>query len=129
MARISLPVAWKGHYMEEKHSRLGVASFGISVLIGCGIFAMIIIAGVLSSGRVEHGQAYPGQALVGLATIALLAADILAVGLGIAALCQTGTRRLFGILGLTFSSLTLMGTVGLIILGLLYAGRYASHAG
>lgn len=115
--------------MEEKHSRLGMASFGISILIGCLIFALIIVAGVLNSGRIEHGQAYPGQTLVGLAILALLSADVLAVGLGIAALCQSGTRRLFGILGLTFSSLTLMGTVGLIILGLVYASRYASHVG
>lgn len=129
MARFSLQLAWKGHYMEEKHSRLGMASFGISIFIGCLIFILFIVAGALSSGRVDHGHPYPGQSLVGLAILALLAADFLAVGLGIAALCQTGTRRLFGILGLAFSSLTLMGTVGVIILGLMYAGRYASHGG
>jgi hypothetical protein len=115
--------------MEEKHSKIGIASFGISILVGFLVVAMFVIAGALNAGRVEHGHDYPGQTFVGLSIIALLAADVLAVGLGIAALCQSGTRRLFGILGLTFSSVTILGTVGLIIIGIAYASRFASHAG
>ncbi len=53
-----------------------------------------------------------------------MAADVLAVGLGIAAVCQTGKKRLFGILGLVFSGGTIMGTIALIIIGLIYAGRF-----
>jgi hypothetical protein len=110
--------------MDNKHSRLGIASFGISIIVGCLMLALFIVASVLNAGHIQHGEEYPGQTMVGLVGIALLAADVIAVGLGIAALCQTGTRRLFGILGLTFSSVTIVGAVGLIIIGLIYASRF-----
>ena len=110
--------------MEEKHSRLGIASFGISIVVGCLMFALFIIASLLNAGRIQQGHEYPGQVIVGLIGIALLAGDVIAVGLGIAALCQSGRRRLFGILGLTFSSATIVGAIGLIILGLAYASRF-----
>jgi len=100
-------------------------SFGISIAAGALIFVTFIIAGVLNQGRIEHGHTYPGQTIVGLAIIGLLAVDALAAGLGIAAVCQSGTKRIFGILGLIFSSVTIIGTVGLIVLGLLYASRFA----
>jgi len=112
--------------MEEKHSRLGIASFAISIAVGCLMLLLFVIGGLLAAGRVQHGQAYPGQVLVGITAILLLAADIVAVGLGLAALFQPATKRIFGILGLTFSSLTVGGSVLLIVIGLLYANK-VSH--
>ncbi len=112
--------------MEEKHSRLGIASFVISIAVGCAMLLLFIIGGILSAGRFQHGQDYPGQVLVGITAILLLAADIVAVGLGVAALLQPATKRIFGILGLTFSSLTVGGSVLLIVIGLLYANK-VSH--
>lgn len=112
--------------MEEKHSRLGLASFGISVGAGVLMFILFVVAGILNAGgRIQHGQRYPGQMIVGFVTIGLVAVDFLAVALGIAALFQPGTKRLFGILGLVFSSLTIIGTGALIVIGLLFASRLA----
>jgi len=91
---------------EEKHSTLGIISFGISIAVGVLMLAVFTIAGILNQGRVQHGQSYPGQLIIGCSAIFLLAADVLAVGFGIAALCDKGKRRLFGILGLVFSSAT-----------------------
>jgi hypothetical protein len=62
---------------------------------------------------------------VGLGIIFLIAADVVAVGLGIAALCQTGKKRLFGILGLVFSGSAIVGTIVLVIIGLIYMSRFA----
>jgi len=106
---------------EEKHSVLGATSFVISTAVGCLMLGLIIVAGLLSAGRVHRGQHYPGQILVGLALIALLAIDVVAMGLGIASLYEKGKKRLFGILGVVFSSGTILGAVGLIVLGLTYA--------
>jgi hypothetical protein len=105
---------------------LGIISFAISVGVGCFMLAAFVVAGLLSAGRVQRGHVgYPGQTLVGFAIIFLLAVDVIAVALGIAALCQPGRKRLFGILGLVFSSATIVGTTGLIIVGLFYVARLA----
>jgi hypothetical protein len=109
---------------EEKHSSLGMASFGISIAVGCLTLAMFVIASLLNAGRIQQGQSYPGQTVVGFVILFLMAADIAAAGLGIAAICQTGRKRLFGLLGLVFSSITILGTFGLVIIGLVYASRF-----
>jgi len=55
----------------------------------------------------------------------LLGADEVAAGLGIASVCQSARKRIFGILGLSFSALTLVGGVGLMILGLIFVAMRA----
>jgi len=110
--------------MEEKHSRLGIASFAVSVAVGCSMLLLFVIGGVLSAGRIQGAQDYPGQVVVGIVAILLLAADIVALGLGLAALFQPATKRVFGVLGLTFSSLTVVGSSALIAIGILYASKF-----
>ena len=109
---------------EEKHSTLGIISFAISIAVGVLMLAVFTIAGILNQGRVQHGQSYPGQLIIGLSAIFLLAADVLAVGFGIAALCEKGKKRVFGLLGLVFSSSTILGAVGLIVLGLMFIAKF-----
>ena len=104
---------------------MGVVSFAISIAVGCLMLVLFTIGTLLNAGRVQHGQTYPGQVIVGLVAIFLLATDVVAVGLGIAALCQAGRNRLFGVLGLVFSSATILGSIGLIIVGLIYTARLA----
>lgn len=108
--------------VEIKHSRLGIASFTVSVVVGMGILAIFIIAGILAHR--SSGKPYPGQTAVGLILIALLAADVVAAGLGIAGICQSGVTKVFAILGTVFSVLTILGSIGVILIGLFYA----SHA-
>lgn len=109
----------------EKHSKFGIASFIASLTVGGLLFATIIVGSLLNSdGHLQRGEQYPGQVIVGLVIIFLLGVDVIAAGLGIVALCQPRTRRVFGILGLVFSLLTILGTIALIVIGLLVAGRY-----
>jgi hypothetical protein len=105
---------------EEAHSIIGIASFGISVVVGGLTLVLFCLASILTAHRIPGERTYPGQTVLGLVMIFLMAADVVAVGLGIAALCQTGKKRLFGILGLVFSSATIVGTIGLVIIGLWY---------
>ncbi len=60
---------------------------------------LFVIGAILSAGRVQGAQDYPGQVVVGIVAILLLAADIVALGLGFAALFQPATKRVFGVLG------------------------------
>lgn len=106
---------------EEKHSRFGIASFVISVAVGVLLMGVLIVAGFLHN--LHPTGPYPGQMVVGLLTIGLLFADLAAMGLGIAAVSEEGRKKVFGVLGLAFSGLTILATVALIVLGLRLAGR------
>ena len=89
------------------------------------MLVLFLIAGSLNAGRAQTGQLYPGQLLVGFVMIFLWAADLAAAGLGLASLFQSGRKNIFGLLGLVYSSLTLISSIGLVVLGLLYVSRLA----
>ena len=105
--------------MEQKHSGLGIGAFVISVVVGILMFLLIVIAGVAeasSPGSMDTES--PGAVLVGLGMIGLMGIDFVALGLGVAALFQSGRRKVLAILGVVFSVATILGTVMLSILGL-----------
>src|SRR5271154_6632012 len=97
------------------HSGIGIASFVISIAVGCFMMVTLCVAAILAAHRIPGARTYPGQTVVGLAIIFLAAGDVVAIGLGIAAICQTTRNRLFGILGLVFSSLTIVGVIALMM--------------
>jgi len=104
--------------MEQKHSGLGITSFVISLLVGVLIFAAIIIAGFASAHRPDGmDERAPGTILLGLAIIGFMLLDLLALALGIAGLFQKDTKKVFAVLGILFSLFTLLGTIGLMIIG------------
>ena len=106
---------------ERKHSWRGIASFVISIVVGVLMLAVFISAGIYTAKHAERDPADNTSAMIGFGAIVLLIADVVAVVLGVAAVRNPHANRLFGILGLVFSSLILVGTVGLIVLGLVIA--------
>ncbi len=106
------------------HSALGIASFCVSIAAGCLLFALVVVAGILNGQRTPGERTYPGQMIVGLVVIFLMGAELVAVGLGIAAICQSRKKRLFGILGLVFSGATILGILGLMLIGLVFMARF-----
>jgi hypothetical protein len=109
------------HEMTE--SSFGKASLIVSTAIGCLMLLLFVVAGSLAISSGRPNRTYPGQMVVGFAFLGLLVADGVALGLGIAALCQVGKKRTFGILGLVFSLVTILGSVGLVIFGLIILSR------
>ncbi len=107
--------------MEEKHSRLGIASFALSLIVGFLLIAVFVAAGLLAQRHGARGGNYPGQTAIGLSAIALFGADLVALALGIVSVCRRGRKRLFGILGLVFSTLTLLLAGGLMLVGVFVA--------
>lgn len=105
----------ENQHSEPKHSKLGIASFVLAIILGIFIVLTFIVAGFLATQPTENEEMR--DTLVGAALIIFLAAEVLPIGLGIASLFQPKTRPLFAILGLTFSVLTLFGSAGLMLLG------------
>ena len=60
--------------------------------------------------------------MVGFAVIGMLIANVVAFGLGVGGVFQKGRKKMFAVLGLTFSMLTFVGTIGLILVGLSMEG-------
>ena len=109
--------------MEPKHSAFGIASFILSIFVGMSMFLAFVIAGVMEASRPGGMDEQSIQAvIVGLAIITLIFLDLVAVVLGIVGLFQKNRKKVFAILGVIFSSVTLMLVIGVIILGLLVAG-------
>ena len=109
-----------------KQSGLGVASFVISLAVGLLMICTLLAAGYLHADH-QTGN-YQGQKIVGLVIIVLLITDILAIGLGIAALFQAGRKRLLGILGLVFSTTTVISVIALMVLGIWYISKIGKVA-
>ena len=106
--------------MEQKNSALGLTSFFISLITGILMFGLIVIAGVienLSPGALDEETST--AFLVGLLAIFFLFLEIVALGLGIAGLVQKNCKKVFAILGVVFSSGTILITLFVIFLGLL----------
>ena len=108
-------------HIEKRYSGLGVASFVVSLVVAVSMLLLFIVAGVQHNGH--PSGPYPGQTFLGLMAITLLFTDFASIGLGIAAVCQKEANKLFGILGIAFSALTILGTVGLVVLGLMISGK------
>ena len=103
---------------EQKHSRLGIASFITSIVSGILIFLVIVIAGVMEAstpGGMDEESA--GAVMVGLFLFAFLGAALVALGLGIGGLLQKERKKIFAILGTVFSSVSLVVTIFIISLG------------
>ena len=105
--------------MQLKHSGPGIASFATSIFSGITLFIMLIVAGVLETttpGGLDENSVE--AVLVGLMLIFMMLVCLVSLGLGIGGLLQKERQKIFAILGTTFSSLIILGTVGLIMLGM-----------
>ncbi|MBN2385877.1 MAG: hypothetical protein JXB85_02575 [Anaerolineales bacterium] len=92
-----------------RHSPLGIASFVASIVAMLSICAFFLFAYVAGSGS-SYSATSTGLSIVAWVFICLTAIGCLAgIGLGIAGIVQKGTNKTFGIIGLVFSSLLLIG--------------------
>ena len=106
--------------MEQKtHSALGVSAFVTSLVSAGLVLAMLVIAGVAeasSPGGMDEDS--PLAVGLGCSVILFLLGSTCALGLGIGALFQQNRHKVFPILGIVISALTLFGTVLLMLIGI-----------
>lgn len=102
-----------------KHSGVGIASFIVSIIGSLLMFLLFVIAGAIqlsTPGGVDENS--PAAMVIGLMLFLLMFALLVALGLGIGALCQSDRKRLFGVLGTLFSAVSLLLTLILLAVGL-----------
>ena len=106
-------------YAELRHSGFGIASFVLSILIGIGFFVLFIVAGVIEAntpgGMDEESTA---AIAVGLLLFFGMFSSLVAIVLGFVGVFQQNRKKVFAILGIAFNSMIILGTIGLVILGL-----------
>lgn len=110
-------------YGERKHSGVGIASFVLAIFSSVALFALFVVAGVMEASTPGGiNEESPEAVVVGLCLFAFLFLCFFAFVLGIGSLFQGDRKKLFGILGSLFAMMTLLGTVALVILGLMAGG-------
>jgi len=101
-----------------KHSGLGVASFVIALCAGGFELIVVAIAGILEvtspTGLNENSMA---AVVVGIAMFLGLGLCCFGLGLATGGLVAKDRLRSFAILGFIFNCAIIIGTVGLILLG------------
>ena len=118
------PVSVQADYQQYapvklQHSGLGIASFIISIAAGIGMFILVAAAGIMETvmpGGVDEESAV--AAVLGLLVIGSIMVQMGALALGISGLFQKDKYKVFAVLGVVFSSLSIFGIIGLIIIGI-----------
>jgi len=105
---------------DQTHSWLGIVSFIGSLISGGGVFVTFIVAGVLAANdpAVMEDDTSPAAIIVGLGIMGFAACSFITFGLGLGCMFQANHKKIFGILGMIFSGLIILGTVALLIVGL-----------
>lgn len=101
-------------------SALGLASFITSLFAGIAMLMCFVLASALEVSDAGLDEALLTE-LLGLGMAMLMFAQLVAAGLGIAALTQAHGKRLFGVLGTVFSVSALLITLLLMGLGGVFA--------
>ena len=102
-----------------KHSGIGIASFSMSVGILIVTFVLVVVAGVMEASTPGGiNEESPAAIMLGLSIIGMVLLNIVAFGLGIGTMFQKDRKKLFGILGMSFSALTIVGIISLIMFGM-----------
>lgn len=108
--------------MAPAHSGLGIASFITSLTAGALLLLLIAVASVAESRPGGLDEESAAASLLGLGMLLTALTQMTALGLGIAALTQTGRNKLYGVLGTVFASVALVVTLLILVLGTLLEG-------
>ncbi len=83
----------------SKHSKMGIASFIISIVQGIVTMVTMVMAGVVTTWgpQAEHQTAFM---IIGFIIFGGIFAHITGTGLGIAGVCQRNSKKVFSVLGL-----------------------------
>jgi hypothetical protein len=104
---------------EAAHSKVGIASFVMGLLVGLGELVLVVIAGVMETSTPGGmNDKDPKVAILGLLLLGGLFLALVGAILGVVGLFERNRKKLFAVLGLIFNGLILGLVVLLMIVGL-----------
>jgi hypothetical protein len=106
---------------DERATRKGIVSFVLALVLAPLTVGVFVLAGVLESmtpGGLKDDS--PEAILVGGLGMLCLVGMVIGAILGIRGLVEPGTMKVFALLGLIGNALILVGTIGLVVLGLIF---------
>jgi hypothetical protein len=109
---------------EKSHSKVGIASFVTALAVWLLFGAIMAISTYQRSAEIGDGLSVrppTANAWVFPAVFPLYAGILVAIGLGIASLCERQKKHVFGVLGLSLAAFQLACAVALIVLGVVNA--------
>jgi len=102
-----------------RHSKLGIISFVLSIISVFLVCLFLVFAYMLGNNNLATNN---GTTAIGWVFICLIGlSNLTGIGLGIAALTQKVQNKIFGILGLVFNALILIGFCLFIIFAVFLA--------
>jgi hypothetical protein len=106
---------------EVRASRTGIISFVLALVLGPITLGLFVVAGVLSS-TTPGGLADDSveAMLLGLGIMLCLGCMLVGLIVGICALRERRTMKVLPLVGTVVNALLLLGTLGLIVLGLIF---------
>ncbi len=123
---------------ENRHSRMGIASFVISILVVVAILALVVGGPLLiSSSEGFDPQSFDpadpqsvdlsdpaviALQVVGLGFIVGVLLSFVGLGLGLAGVIQRRRKRLFAVIGAVLNGLVVLGVLSLVVLGVVLGG-------
>jgi hypothetical protein len=103
---------------ELPHSKLGIASFIIALVVGIGEFTLLIVAGVMETstpGGIDEES--PKAMVLGMLLLFGLLLALIGAILAITGLFEGSKKRVFPIIGLCINGLILLLVVVLLVVG------------
>lgn len=106
--------------MQIRHSGQGIAALLLAALGALLLLLMVVAAGYVELTTPGGLQQQPTAALLlTVLVLASIALELVALALGIVGVTRRDRRRLFPVLGLVLASATLLGVLGLTVLGMM----------
>jgi hypothetical protein len=107
-----------------RHPVLGVISFVLPLLSVTFLIAMMVLAAVSAGGK--PAQQSPLTLVIGLGVCSTPALALVGLGLAIGSMFQRGSK-VFGILGIVFNAILLLGSILLLIVALILGVAAVKH--
>ncbi len=108
--------------MKQQHSLLGVVSFTAAIISAAFLVLLILVLAVMAASDPQgYDLLFADEAeemLLGFIILGFAGIALVALGLGIGGLRQKERDKKFAVIGTVISSLVVLGTIFLMILGI-----------
>lgn len=104
---------------KERHSGIGIASFVVSISSGAFIFLVAAFVGVMSALELEWIKAgSAGEFILVFLLVLFAGPSLIACALGVGGVVQKNRKKIFPVLGIVISAVSIISAALIVILGI-----------